>query len=363
MKKVKFITLVLVVVMAVSALTACGSSNSNATTSNGYAKEIYLYNWSEYMLPEVLEGFEAEYGIKVVETTFESNDEMLAKLLAGNNGEYDIAVPSNFYIEAMLDNNLLEELDMSVMTNIENLDEAYRHLSYDPEGKYTIPYMGTVALWMGNTQKIAELGVSAKNYKDLEDPKYENMILLADDTQGNIGCAMAACGHDPLSTDINDINDGRDWLISMNKNIKAYSLPADVRDSMIRNEAAVAYMYSGNAMQAMFENSNLAPVLDDEKVSLSVDTMVVLKGTKHKTEAELFLNYILRPEVSAKLTQAFPYVCFNNAAKEFLPEEFVNSPMCFLTPDLQSRIYMINSFDGETISAEVDAMAAVKTSR
>lgn len=362
MKKVRLITLVLVVVMAASMLTACGGSG-NETTKDGYAKEIYLYNWSEYMLQEVLDGFEAEYGIKVIETTFESNDEMLAKLLAGNNGQYDIAVPSNFYIEAMLDNNLLEELDMDVMTNIGNIDEAYRSLSYDPDGKYTIPYMGTVALWMGNTKKLAELGVSADSYADLTDPRYANNILFSDDTQGNICCGFAATGHDPLSTDQAAIDDARDWLISINKNVKAYSLPADVRDSMIRGEAAVAYMYSGNAMQAMFENADLEPVLGNEQVSLSVDTMVVLKGTKHKTEAELFLNYLLRPEVSAKLTEAFPYVCFNKAAVEYLPEAYAQSPMCVLTPDMQQRIFMINSFNGETISAEVDAMAAVKSAR
>ena len=132
---------------------------------------------------------------------------------------------------------------------------------------------------------------------------------------------------------------------------------------MIRGEAAVAYMYSGNAMQAMFENDKLVPVLDEERVSLSVDTMVVLKGSKHKTEAQLFLNYLLRPDVSAKLTEAFPYVCFNKAAAEYLPEQYASNPLCILTPDMQSRIFMINTFDGETISAEVDAMAAVKTAR
>ncbi|MCF0120027.1 MAG: spermidine/putrescine ABC transporter substrate-binding protein, partial [Oscillospiraceae bacterium] len=247
MKKIKLISLILVVAMVLALVTGCGGSKESET---GYAKEIYLYNWSEYMLPEVLQSFEEEYGIKVIETTFESNDEMFAKLLAGNNGEYDIAVPSNFYIEAMLDNDLLEELDMSVMTNMDNLDEAYRHMSYDPEGKYTVPYMGTVALWLGNTKKLAELGVSANNYQDLEDPRYENNILFTDDTQGNINCGLVACDLDPLSTDPDDINAAKEWLIGINKNVKAYGLPDNVRDCMIRNEVAAAYMYSGNVLQA-----------------------------------------------------------------------------------------------------------------
>ena len=95
----------------------------------------------------------------------------------------------------------------------------------------------------------------------------------------------------------------------------------------------------------------------------SVDNLVILKGTKHKTEAELFINYLLRGEVSAKLTTEFPYVCFNTAAVQYLPEELAKSDLCLLSDDIKNRIYMINTFDGEAIAAEIDAMVEVKTSR
>ena len=101
-------------------MTACGSKDEEKT-ADGYAKEIYLYNWAEYMTQDVLDKFEEEYGIKVVETTFESNDEMLAKLLAGGGTDYDIAVPSNFYVESMKANDLLEPLDKAVITNYNNI--------------------------------------------------------------------------------------------------------------------------------------------------------------------------------------------------------------------------------------------------
>ncbi|MCQ2558320.1 MAG: spermidine/putrescine ABC transporter substrate-binding protein [Oscillospiraceae bacterium] len=361
MKK-RIIALVLAAVMAAAFLTACGKT-AEKTTDSGYAKEIYLYNWSEYMLPEVLDAFEAEYGIKVIETTFESNDEMLAKLLAGNNGEFDIAVPSNFFIEAMLANDLLEELDFSVLTNYENLDDAYKNMAYDPEGKYTVPYMGTVACWVGNTAKLAELGVEVNNYDDLKNPALAGNVLFSDDSQGNICCGLSAMDLDPTSTDLNDIQAAKEYLLSINSNVKAYSLPADVRDAMIKGEAAAAYMYSGNAMQAMLENDDLAIIMNEEQVSLSVDTMVVLKGTQHKTEAQLFLNFLLRPEISAQLTREFPYVNFNKAAYSQLDKDLAESPLCVLTPDMQSRIYMLTTFDGEAISAEVDAMTEVKAAR
>lgn len=343
--------------------TAQESAAPAESSAPAYAKEIYLYNWSEYMTQEVLDGFEKEYGIKVIETTYESNDEMLAKLLAGSKGQYDIAVPSNFYIEAMLANDLLEEMDFSVITNIGNIDPQFRTSQVDPEGKYTVPYMGTASLWLGNPQKLEELGVKADNYEDLKDPLLEGNILMADDAQGNICCGLSAMKLDPTSNSLEDIEQAKQYLLSINKNVKAYSLPADVRDSMIRGEAAVAYMYSGNIMQAMQANPNLALALNEEQVSLSVDNLVILKGTKHKTEAELFINYLLRGEVSAKLTTEFPYVCFNTAAVQYLPEELAKSDLCLLSDDIKSRIYMINTFDGEAIAAEIDAMVEVKTSR
>lgn len=343
-------------------IAGCGEKEEEKT-ADGYAKEIYLYNWSEYMSQEVLDGFEEEYGIKVIETTFESNDEMLAKLLAGNNGEYDIAVPSNFYIDAMVENNLIQPLNYDNIPNIENIDPDYRSMSYDPEGKYTIPYMGTVCTWVANTSRLAEKGLKADTFEDLKNPALAGDILISDDAQGNICQALAASGKDPTSTSFEDIQLAKEWLLDMNEQIKAYSLPADVRDSMIKGETTIAYMYSGNIMQAMEENSDIQLALEEEQASLSVDTFVILEGSKHVKEAELFLNYLLRPEVSAKLIEAFPYVCFNQAAVEYLSENLANSPMIVLSEDLKNRLYMLNSFDGEGIGYMIDAMTEVKSAR
>lgn len=357
----KIVSIILALSLMCVAFTAC--SKEEEKTADGYAKEIYLYNWSEYMSQEVLDGFEEEYGIKVVETTFESNDEMLAKLMTGNKGEYDIAVPSNFYIEAMVANGLVQELNFDNIPNIANIDPDYLNMPYDPEGKYTIPYMGTVATWVANTSRLADKGIKADSFADLKNEALKGDVLMSDDAQGNIGQALAAVGLDPTSTKYEDIQRAKAWLLEMNSQVKAYSLPADVRDSMIKGEATVAYMYSGNIMQAMNENSDIQLALTREKASLSVDTFVILEGSKHVAEAELFLNYLLRPEVSAKLVEEFPYVCFNKAAVEYLPEELANSPMIVLDEDMKDRLYMLTTFDGEGIGYMIDAMTEVKSAR
>lgn len=316
-------------------MTACGS-DSEEKTADGYAKEIYLYNWSEYMSEDVLNKFEEEYGIKVVETTFESNDEMLAKLMAGGGSEYDIAVPSNFYIESMKANDLLEPLDKDVITNYDNIDETYRTMQCDPDGEYCVPYMGTSCVWIANKKMLDDYGIEIHKMDDLKNDNLKNNILLVDDSQAIMSVGLLGCDLDPTSGNLDDIAKG---------------------------EVAVALMYSGEALQAMKENPDLEVVMDGEQCSLSMDTMVLLKGSKHKEEAELFLNFILRPDISAELTNEFQFICANKAAVEYLDDDLKNSPLCVLTDDMKKRIFMINTFDADAISAETDAVMEIKSSR
>lgn len=341
-------------------LTACGGEEK---TADGYAKELYLYNWPEYMSEDVLDQFEEEYGIKVVQTTFETNDEMLAKLMAGGGSEYDIAVPSNFYIESMLANDLLEPLDKDKITNLSNIDDSYYGMECDPENEYVVPYMGTACVWIGNKKLLDDAGIEIHKMEDLENEALKNNILIVDDPQAITGVGLIGCDLDPTSTNLDDIAKAKDYIMKLNPYIKAFASSTDTRDSMAKGEVALSYMYSGEALQAMAQNPDLVLVMDEEQCSLSMDTMVILKGSKHKEEAELFLNFILRPEISAELTNEYQFVCANKAAVEYLNEDLANSPLCVLTDDMKSRLYMINTFDADAISAETDALMEIKSAR
>ena len=129
--------------------------------------ELVIFSWADYIDPELLKEFTEQTGIEINYNYFNSEEEMLSKLEAVNGGEYDIILASDYILNIARKENLLKEIDKSKVPNYQNLNEKYLCQYYDPEGKYTIPYMGTVALWMGNTDKIAELGVSANSYKDL----------------------------------------------------------------------------------------------------------------------------------------------------------------------------------------------------
>lgn len=348
------------------ALTGCGGSgdaSSDDKDGNGYADEIYLYNWSEYMTQDVLDQFEEEYGIKVIETTYESNDELLAKLIAGKEGEYDIAVPTNTYIQAFKDNDLLEPFDEGAITNLGNIDDAYLGLVYDPENEYTVPYFGTINVALANRPMMDELGVTVNTAQDLLNPALENNLLIFDDVESNITLGLQGSGIDPLTTDPADLDTAKEYLLQLNSNLKSYSQIADERISITRGEVALAYIYSGDAIQAMRENSDLEVVMKENPFPLTIDNLVILKGTRHKKEAQLFIDFILRPEISAELLSEFSYVCFNEAAAEYLPEDLVNMEVCVLSDEIKNNLVIINEKDGEMLDKMVTVMTEVKSAK
>lgn len=357
---------VLTIVGCACTLSGCGSSGDNSSADkdgNGYADEIYLYNWSEYMTQDVLDQFQKEYGIKVIQTTYESDDELLAKLIAGKKGEYDIAVPTNTYIQAFKDNDLLEPLDKSALTNLKNIDPAYLNLDYDQGNQYTVPYMGTLSVMLANKKMLNQLGVTVNNTQDLLNPALKNNVLIFDDVEGDITLGLQGAGLDPNTKNVSDLSNAEKYLMKLNSNIKSFSQISDERISAARGEVALSYIYSGDALQAMADNPDLEIVMKKEKFPLTLDNMVILKGTKHKKEAELFLNFILRPDISAELTKAYQYVCFNKAAVSYLPKSLQDAQICVLSDDIKNNLVIVKEKSGDMLDKMVTVMTEVKSAK
>ncbi len=345
--------------------TGTDSGEAENTEDSGYADKIYIYNWSEYMTQDVKDAFYDEYGIEVVEATFESNEEMLAKLITGGSDQYDLAVPTNFFVEAMLANDLLEPYDEGAITNIGNIDEKYLNPDYDPEQKYTIPYFGTASLFVGNTKKLEELGVTGLNtYEDLLNPALENNLIIMDDNSGISGFSLQTMGMDPeVKTEETMAKAQENLLENINPLIKTWADNAGGRDMLIRGEAAGGYVYSGIAAQILAENPDTQLYLVDQHNSLSMDCLVLLKGSEHKKEAQLFVDFLLRPEISAQLTDAFMYVCPNAAAKEYTSEEVRNNPACFLPDEFYSDYYFVKTIPDDVAAMNDEVSTIVKSSK
>ncbi|MBP2032895.1 spermidine/putrescine-binding protein [Clostridium algifaecis] len=324
MKKIRnMIIFSSIITLLLTAFTGCGSQDK--ATKNGYAKEIHLYNWTEYMPDSVFKEFEKEYGIKVIQSTYSSNEEMMAKLIAGGTSQYDVAVPSNYIIKALNDKKLIQPIDKSSIKNLSNINGDFLNQSFDKGNKYTVPYMMSMSVLAVNKKKLSQLGITINSYNDLLNPKLKESIVLPDDQRECIGIALKALGYTENETDQAKIDQAMQWLNKLKPNIKAYDSDSP-KTLLISNEVSVGLVWNAEAALAMKQNKDIQVIFPKEPSSMSLDSFVIPAGSKHKKEAELFINFVLQPKISKMISDVYPYANPNKAAKSLLGKDYINNP-------------------------------------
>lgn len=320
----KLIALTCITATTVAALSGCGSSES----SNG---EVIVYNWGEYIDPDVLEMFEEETGIKVVYDEYETNETMYPKVEAGA-AQYDLVCPSDYMIDKMIEKGLVQELNFDNIPNAKQyIGEQYYEQSkeFDPENKYSIPYCwGTVGILYNQTMVSEPI----TSWNVLWDAQYENNILMQDSVRDAFMVALKRNGNSMNSTNDTELNAAKDALIEQKPLVQAYVVD-QVRDKMIGNEAAIGVIYSGEAIYTQRENSDLVYVIPEEGTNVWIDSWVMLKDAHNKENAEKFLDFLCRPEIALKNFEYITYSTPNTGAQELIEDEDIkNSPIAF--PDL-----------------------------
>lgn len=319
-------SIVLACIALTGAATLCGCGSSKST--NG---EVIVYNWGEYIDPEVLELFEEETGIKVVYDEFETNETMYPKIEAGAS-QYDLVCPSDYMIDKMIQNGLLAELNFDNIPNAKQYigDEYYEQSKeFDPENKYSIPYCwGTVGILYNKTMVSEPI----TSWDVLWDSQYENNILMQDSVRDAFMVALKRNGNSMNSTDDTELNAAKDSLIEQKPLVQAYVID-QVRDKMIGNEAAIGVIYSGEAIYTQRENPDLVYVIPEEGTNLWIDSWVMLKDAPNQENAEKFLDFLCRPEIALMNFEYITYSTPNTGAREMIEDEAIkNSPIAF--PDL-----------------------------
>lgn len=323
MKKTKK-SIMFCAIITIIFITITGCNSSSKKNENGYAKELYLYNWTEYMPESVLKEFQMRYGIKVVQSTYTSNEEMMAKLIAGGTSQYDLAVPSNYFVQALLEKKLIQKIDKNSIKNLSNINESFLNLKYDEGNQYTVPYMMSMSVLAVNKPKLKELGVEINSYNDLLDTKLKGKIVVVDDQRELIGIALKAQGNDLNEMDKDKIIATTAWLNKLTPNIKAYDSDSP-KTLLISNEAVVGLVWNAEAALAMKENKDIGVIFPKESSAKSIDSFVITSSAKHKKEAELFINFILEPKISKMISEVYPYTNPNKAAKPLLGKEYIDN--------------------------------------
>jgi len=273
-------------------------------------KEVLnLFNWSEFLPQSVVEQFEKEYNVKVNYATFSSNEEMLAKLMGGNI-PYDLVVTSDYAIEIMIKQNLIQEIDKGNVPNLVNIDKNVLDLGFDPNNKYSLPYM-----WGGNYIVVDRSKISKEitSFDGLWDSEFKNSMVILDDPRVIVGMALQKNGYSINTTNPEELKKAKEDLIKLMPNIKAFDSESP-KTLLINGEASIGYVWGTEAYLAKLENPNLETVLTKEGVVPQYDNFVIPAKAKNKKLAEEFINFIYRPEISAQVSEEFPYANPNQAA-------------------------------------------------
>jgi spermidine/putrescine-binding protein len=277
--------------------------------------ELNIYNWSDYIGPGVVPGFQREFRVRVSYDTYESSEEMVAKLEAGATG-YDLVVPPTYGVTALLASGLLAPLSRRYLPNLGNLAPVFRGLAHDPADRYTVPWQWGITGIAWRTDLVVPAPASWAVFLD---PARRGRMTMLDDQRDVIGAFLRLRGRSINSIDPGELEAARRDAVAAKANLKAY-LSAPVKGQLVAGDVWLAQLWNGDAAQARKEQPALAWALPQEGGTLWIDSLVVPASAPHPRAAHEFINYILRPEVGAAISAATGYGTPNRAALPLLPD-------------------------------------------
>ena len=290
---------------------------------------LSIFNWSEYLPQSVIEKFERAYNVKVLYSTFSSNEEMLAKLMAGG-GVYDLAVASDFMVEILKKQDLLLPVRKENIPNLSNIGAQYMGLPFDPENEYSLPYMWLAGIIAYDASKIPEGTI--EGYADLWKPELKLSLTILDDQRAIMGITLKTLGYSLNETSPEALEKAREALKALQPNVKSYDSDSP-KTSLINGEAKAIFAWGAEGNLALRENPNVRYVVPKEGLFLQQDNFVIPKSAKNIAAAELFMNFIMDPEISAEISAHFPYGNPNVEAYQYIDQEILEDTAVYPPED------------------------------
>ena len=316
------------------------------------AETLNLFCWSEYVPRPVIDAFEKQTGIHVTVENYASNEEMLAKLLAGG-GSYDLIQPSEYTVEALIKAGLLLPLDRDKIPNAKNLDPRFLNLSFDPGNRYSLPWMtGTVGIVV-NTERVHD---PIRGFGDVFDGRHRGRIVVVDDAREIVSWAMAT-----LKVPTNDITPGtlakvRPVLARWLPQIKVFDSDSP-KTALLAGDVDLGIVWSGEgAILYRKDPKKFRWLLPAEGSHRFIDNLAIPKTAAHQVNAEAFMDFVLRPEVSKLISDAFPYTNPNLAARPLLTDAQRANPASYPPPEAEKDLETFRDIGGT--SSEVDALVS-----
>lgn len=291
-------------------------------------RKIVLYNWSNYIDPDVLGEFTKETGISVVEEIYDSNETLRAKLLAGADG-YDVIVPSGVMVSTLIREGLIDKIDLSKIPNLKHLDPFFRGLYFDPKDEYSVPY-----LWgsTGIGYRKDLVAPAPDSWAALFDPKliakYKGKLSVLDDPRETVSAALQYLGYSINSTDPMEIDAAVKVLLLQKPFLSRYDSEV-YNDFLVAGDTLVAHGWSGTLNKAIQKNPNIAYVVPKEGGIMGVDCLTIPKSSKNKEAAYKLIDFIMRPAINARIVNKTSYPSANKAAQEFIDKSILSNPSIY----------------------------------
>ncbi len=305
----------------------------------GEDDEIILYNWTEYIDPEMYAIFQEETGIEVTEDNYSSNEELLAKLQGGATG-YALIVPSDYMVAIMIEEGMLAELDHDNIPNLANLEERFRNTPIDPGNKYCAPYQwGTTGIGYNSAELDAPESWAAI-FAPPADAPYLGRFTMLDDSREAFAAALLYLGYDINTKEEAQLQEAKEVLIAAKANIHSYDSDT-FEDQIGVGETLLAHGWNGEFANAEYDNIDY--LIPEEGGVIWIDYICIPATIppEKKAAAEQFINFLLRPDMGALLTEWNYYSTPNKAAEELLTEDILTNPIVYPPEDVRARLHFI----------------------
>lgn len=336
----RILSLLMLVFVCINTIIPIAYAAEDKNKASKAGVTINVYNWGEYISDgtegtlDVNKEFTRRTGINVEYNTFQSNEEMFAKLSSGG-ANYDVIIPSDYMIGKLIEKNMLKKLSFSNIPNFNKIDKSFKNPQYDPTNEYSVPYTWGVFGIFYNKKLVSEREEDI-NWNILWNEKYKDKILMFDNSRDSFGIAQIKEGKSVNSADAQVWYDAADELIRQKPLVQAYVMD-QIFDKMANGEAALAPYYAGDAALLMKSNPDIGFVIPKEGTNKFVDAMCIPIGAEHPEEAEKYINFMCETDIGLANIEYIGYSTPQTEVKTLLPESISNNPIYYPSEETLSN--------------------------
>jgi len=331
----------------------------SVSSCSSYAPDevLYVYNWGEYIDSSVNEKFEEEFGIKVIYDEYDNNESMYASLKNGA-AKYDVVFPSDYMIARLISEDMLEPLNFDNIPNYQHIMKRFKGLEYDPEEKYSVPYMwGTIRL-LYNSKYVDEKPTS---WDVLWDERYDGKILMYNNSRDAIGISLIRNNKSVNTENTDELKEAADNIVDLKKNLQAF-VSDEIFNRMESESAYITPAYAGDALTMIEENPNLCVATPVEGTNLYIDAMCIVKNSKNKEAAEKYINFMCREDIAMLNCLETWYSTPHQQVFDNLDDEIKNDGISYPDEEYLDKTQVYTNLSPETLDLYTDLWIKIKNS-